>query len=1274
MSGVIEAVGDAISDVVDFAGDVVNTVVDFVGDAFKSIEKTVKAIAKDPLPTLLMIGGQMVGIPPYVTSAVITAARGGDLQDIAVSAAVSWASSELMTTTELGKSIGSMTSSVGGDVTQSMIQNFGLSEATAAAIGRAATSSLNSAIVGGVRAGLTGQDVSDGITSGLAQGAVYSGTDSFFNEVNKNPNWGLSDNAIKFVKGSTSSALNAIISGRDPAAAVGNYVAYATLKAGTSEVKKQAQKYYDEFKTATNNAEKSQTNYEQLKETYDNRVKEYENFRTDAEVKTNEYNDILKGQYRYVRSVYDQQTQAMQTKIDEYDQYVADYERYKNANDATNANAAAEKANAIAPEIDKMSSELQKFIDSNKPMFDELNRLSSEINQNSETMKLILKDIQEPSGDNLASRLKQSADQYQKDFDIYTTAEQKAEQAAKNYNQAVAELATRDAMIDALNTGALYPVSIDQNGGYVLNNGLTLATNGRFYEGDEQLFRNASGIDQKEIKFTDYNGNMVAFGEDSGRNLSQTDVQQIFERDFGYTPDQATLNQFIGRDYDLNKNEFKSVVEKQINDQYKDILGRDATAEEIGRSITPSGNSVIAAQDLAVFTAGIPKSMQFGSQDEKIGFAKTFLANQQQAEIVSQSNRQVFLERSVDEVLNALQAEGYTPDDIDQMQKSGQLSRYVDNYIKAADDQIENLKEASRNAYSNYGPGSQEYLNARRAVLDKMDEYGGYGISKQEDGSYLSKNFGQIDNTNLQPNFIPNTAYVSPPSDTGGSRSFYDPVTGILNIEMWLRSQDQTPYSGLFAIGESAKPPTEGGRTLFGGGSGTAGGPNPLKDYFSGLNLVAVDDKTGGALYQTGDGKALLLYSDGKGITVDPQTQEPIWLTPMQIDQIKDDLKANNQAPGDAIAITKAETQKAIDAGYITADEASKILADKGFLKVEEADIAKLTGVVGDTQTPEEKIGSLVTGYYDPRYTTVAEVVQEYRRQGLGDPTQEDVNRFVGRATPEDTAAAVKQNLPLAQGRMIQAQLGEMQRQQSIKDAQKAFMEAPVVAAATEEATKAKKPFVTSMTKQEEFKSPLEEFMQEVKTSDYTAEPFMVTQSPTTPQVQENMQQGESMPNYFTYGQPADLDQLFSPFGTAGTSFFGMEPMIAKRGGLATPLMAGGGSTRYGRYAGGGLPLVAHSGKHRFDFREGAAVTGEGDGQSDDIPAMLADGEFVIPADVVAALGNGSTKAGSDKLYDMMHSIRAHHRAASPKDLPPPAKTNPLDYLKGKKAAQKVRR
>ena len=64
----------------------------------------------------------------------------------------------------------------------------------------------------------------------------------------------------------------------------------------------------------------------------------------------------------------------------------------------------------------------------------------------------------------------------------------------------------------------------------------------------------------------------------------------------------------------------------------------------------------------------------------------------------------------------------------------------------------------------------------------------------------------------------------------------------------------------------------------------------------------------------------------------------------------------------------------------------------------------------------------------------------------------------------------------------------------------------------------------------------------------------------------------------------------------------------------------------------------------------GKLLDGPGDGMSDDIPAVirgkgvqraaLADGEFVIPADVVSHLGNGSTKAGAKKLYQMMAQVR----------------------------------
>ena len=79
----------------------------------------------------------------------------------------------------------------------------------------------------------------------------------------------------------------------------------------------------------------------------------------------------------------------------------------------------------------------------------------------------------------------------------------------------------------------------------------------------------------------------------------------------------------------------------------------------------------------------------------------------------------------------------------------------------------------------------------------------------------------------------------------------------------------------------------------------------------------------------------------------------------------------------------------------------------------------------------------------------------------------------------------------------------------------------------------------------------------------------------------------------------------------------------------------------------------------------GKHVQGPGTGQSDDIPAMLADGEYVFDADTVSALGDGSNKAGAEALDKMRERIRKHKRSAPIDKIPPKAK-DPLHYLKGK--------
>jgi hypothetical protein len=56
----------------------------------------------------------------------------------------------------------------------------------------------------------------------------------------------------------------------------------------------------------------------------------------------------------------------------------------------------------------------------------------------------------------------------------------------------------------------------------------------------------------------------------------------------------------------------------------------------------------------------------------------------------------------------------------------------------------------------------------------------------------------------------------------------------------------------------------------------------------------------------------------------------------------------------------------------------------------------------------------------------------------------------------------------------------------------------------------------------------------------------------------------------------------------------------------------------------------------------GRYVKGKGNGRSDDIPARLSDGEYVIDAESVALLGDGSGDAGAQRLDEMRKNLRKH--------------------------------
>jgi hypothetical protein len=106
---------------------------------------------------------------------------------------------------------------------------------------------------------------------------------------------------------------------------------------------------------------------------------------------------------------------------------------------------------------------------------------------------------------------------------------------------------------------------------------------------------------------------------------------------------------------------------------------------------------------------------------------------------------------------------------------------------------------------------------------------------------------------------------------------------------------------------------------------------------------------------------------------------------------------------------------------------------------------------------------------------------------------------------------------------------------------------------------------------------------------------------------------------------------------------------------------AQGGDPRQGQYAQttqSTTPAFARGGLGRF-------AQGAGSGRADTIDAKLSDSEYVMDAETVALLGDGSAEEGARRLDQMRAAIRAHKgKALSRGKISPDAKS-PLAYLKG---------
>jgi hypothetical protein len=145
VADLVDATFDAVSDVLEAAGDAVEWVGEVVVD-------TIEYVVENPVEAIITIGAASVGIPPPVTAAAITAAKGGDLEDIGKAALGAYASQYVGST--VGSAVAQQTQ---GSALQNVLSN-------AAASGSAAAT----------RAAIQGGDVGESFLRGATGGAVAS--------------------------------------------------------------------------------------------------------------------------------------------------------------------------------------------------------------------------------------------------------------------------------------------------------------------------------------------------------------------------------------------------------------------------------------------------------------------------------------------------------------------------------------------------------------------------------------------------------------------------------------------------------------------------------------------------------------------------------------------------------------------------------------------------------------------------------------------------------------------------------------------------------------------------------------------------------------------------------------------------------------------------------------------------------------------------------------------------------------------------------------------
>ena len=517
---------ETLSGASDWVGDELNGAAGSISNTLAKIDDKAHQIADDPLPTIITIVGASYGIPPYITSAAITAARGGDLEDIAKSAAISYATANIVKGTPVN------------DVTASIGEKIGV--ATTEVLGNAVSQGLNTAVVGAVRAGLTGQDIGKAIESGFTSGAISSGSQDFVSSLNKDNSWGLSKEQQAFlnkekplIAGTISTGVEALVTGKDPQVLISNYIANALTRAGTKALA-------NEVKAAYNNATSLSSNLEPLKKEQEALIKSWDIERNNFEAQRAAYEKARQDYENDYNARLSPVAAKQQTYIDEYnknkklfDEKMAIYNDAKKS--IADRNAANTDAKKYADAATQAAQDANKYQADNKGLYDEFNRRADSLNTTSSNLQTIATALNDPSAGrpknandpgSIAYRLDVAADNFQSTVDRQKAAIDLAVAKDKEFAKQVAETAGQDMTLDIIKTGAISPI-FNPNGkeGFLyFDNGISLGPDNQLYQNDKPIYSTAVAPEAKDVSEAKQAYETLGF---TRRDPTQADVTKL---------------------------------------------------------------------------------------------------------------------------------------------------------------------------------------------------------------------------------------------------------------------------------------------------------------------------------------------------------------------------------------------------------------------------------------------------------------------------------------------------------------------------------------------------------------------------------------------------------------------------------------------------------------------------------------------------------------------------------------------------------------------------